>query len=60
MLDLLDLHGPLDYALACEKGDRSPQGTVPSEHPDLSLTAQHSLVIGGQDQRLLPRYRVRG
>ena len=38
---------------------RSPQGAVPSEHPDLSLTAQHKLVISRQDQRLLTGHIVR-
>ena len=41
------------------KGGRSPRGAVPSEHPNFSLVAQHPLVIGGQDQRLLPRHIVR-
>jgi hypothetical protein len=41
------------------KGGRSPQGTVPSEHPDLSLVAQHPLVIRRQDQRLLTGHIVR-
>ena len=41
------------------KGGRSPQGAVPSEHPDLGLAAQHPLVIRRQDQRLLTGHIVR-
>ena len=41
------------------KGGRSPQGAVPSEHPDLSLVAEHPLVIRRQDQRLLTGHIVR-
>ena len=41
------------------KGGRSPRGAVPSEHPDLSLAAQHPTVIRRQNQRLITGHVVR-
>jgi len=54
VLDLVVLQGP-PWTTPCQagKGAAAPRTGGGLEHPDLSLVAQHPLVIRRQDQRRL-------